>query len=245
MIKAYIITIEGQENSEKGTNRCIDSIKESGSRLHPIVFRASTPSTLKKDISDPKYRHYLKEFNWTWPENPLENCVDKETGLYKQAYVAANQDKKRACSLSHIRLWLRCIEDNQPIVVLEHDAIFTRRFSYSDICDLEWGAVGLNDPRGATRKASVFYDEATKYKTPGVYPVPTVNTFPDPDLPQGLAGHSSYVIRPFAAKEMINLIRKHGVWPNDALMCKELCPWLRITQPFYTRIQGLRSTTTT
>jgi len=43
---------------------------------------------------------------------------------------------------------------------------------------------------------------------------------------------------------MIELAQEHGMWPNDALMCYQLVPKLGVTRNFYTRIQGLRSTTT-
>ena len=43
---------------------------------------------------------------------------------------------------------------------------------------------------------------------------------------------------------MLDLSQEHGMWPNDALMCKQLISTLGVTRNFYTRVQGLRSTTT-
>ena len=43
---------------------------------------------------------------------------------------------------------------------------------------------------------------------------------------------------------MIELVKEHGAWPNDALMCKQLIKSLGVTRTFYTKIQGIRSTTT-
>ena len=35
------------------------------------------------------------------------------------------------------------------------------------------------------------------------------------------------------------------MWPNDAVMCKQLFPTLQVVYPYYTTIQhGLKSTTT-
>ena len=70
---------------------------------------------------------------------------------------------------------------------------------------------------------------------------PTIDDF---NVPQGLAGNSAYVIKPEGAKKMLALADEHGMWPNDALMCKQLIPTLGVTRNFYTRVQGLRSTTT-
>ena len=72
-------------------------------------------------------------------------------------------------------------------------------------------------------------------------PVPTIDEF---NVPQGLAGNSAYIIKPAGANTMLKLSKEHGMWPNDALMCKQLVPNLGVTRSFYTRIQGLRSTTT-
>jgi len=64
------------------------------------------------------------------------------------------------------------------------------------------------------------------------------------NVPQGLAGNSAYIIKPWAADEMINLVNEYGLWPNDAIMCYQLFPLLGVTRKYYTRLQGLQSTTT-
>jgi hypothetical protein len=74
--------------------------------------------------------------------------------------------------------------------------------------------------------------------------VPTVNTVDEPPMPQGLAGHSAYYITPKGAKKLLDMIPEIGMWPNDAYMCKELFPWIRVVYPYFTRVQGTRSTTT-
>ena len=50
-----------------------------------------------------------------------------------------------ACALSHISLWAHCVKIDQPIVILEHDAVmvkaFTQHQSYNSIVYLggsEW-----------------------------------------------------------------------------------------------------------
>ena len=54
-----------------------------------------------------------------------------------------------------------CIDLDEPVVVLESDAIFTRKFDFKDLTkDFKGGIIGLNDPRGATRKARVFHEKS-------------------------------------------------------------------------------------
>ena len=74
-----------------------------------------------------------------------------------------------------------------------------------------------------------------------IQPVPTIDEF---NIPQGLAGNSAYIIKPSGAEKMIELVFKYGLWPNDALMCKQLVDKIGVTKTFYTRVQGLTSTTT-
>ena len=74
--------------------------------------------------------------------------------------------------------------------------------------------------------------------------VPNIDNSQEPPLPMGIAGNSAYIIRPFAAKELLKTTKELGVWPNDAIMCKQLFPWLRVVYPYYSTTQRNVSTTT-
>ena len=63
------------------------------------------------------------------------------------------------------------------------------------------------------------------------------------NIPQGLPGHSAYVITPWAAKDIIEKQDRIGWWPNDAIMCRQLCEWLYVFKPYFTKTQGIKSTT--
>jgi hypothetical protein len=106
--------------------------------------------------------------------------------------------------------------------------------------EFKGGILGLNDPRGATRRSDVFHNVASSKM--GLQDVPTVD---DMQVPQGLAGNSAYLITPTAAKKLLDKVREVGIWANDALMCKQFFPWMQVVYPYYTTIQrGLKSTTT-
>ena len=66
----------------------------------------------------------------------------------------------------------------------------------------------------------------------------------DRKIPQGLAGNSAYMIKPAGARKLLQLVKEYGAWPNDAIMCRQLLPNIGVTRKFYTKVQGLRSTTT-
>jgi hypothetical protein len=122
---------------------------------------------------------------------------------------------------------------DQIVCILEHDAVFTRRF---DLTDFEGGALSLNDPASATFRAQE-YDRAL---VPGINAVPWIT---DQIIPQGLPGNSAYLIRPWAAQQLIDAQDRIGWWPNDAIMCRQLFDWLRVVKPYYTCVQDLISTT--
>ena len=143
--------------------------------------------------------------------------------------------------ISHMRCWQKAIDLDETIVVLEHDALFIDSFLPEDLTS-EWkgGIIGLNDPRGATRRSQEFHRKVSSYV--GLQSVPSID---DWDVPQGLAGNSAYMISPKGAKKLIDKVKEIGMWPNDALMCKQMFPWLQVVYPYYTTIQkGLKSTTT-
>ena len=65
-------------------------------------------------------------------------------------------------------------------------------------------------------------------------------------MPQGLAGNSAYIIKPAFAKKLIDKLKEKGGWPNDSLMCKQFFPdQLKVVYPYFTKVQGIQSTTTT
>lgn len=104
--KAYIIRIQGHAESEKLAARCARSCEEVGM---PYQFFDAIDGT----------EGFLKV-----PDS-LKNCsalkwlkvMDHELSITEVA-----------CALSHFALWVRCLEQDQPIVVLEHDAVLVKAF---------------------------------------------------------------------------------------------------------------------
>jgi len=129
----------------------------------------------------------------------------------------------------------------EPILVLEHDAVFTQKLDTEYLVQLtKHGVIGINDPRGATRKSHVFHTLICESRWP-IQPIPQIDNM---EVPQGLAGNSAYIIKPFAAKKIIERVKEIGAWPNDAFLCYQNFSFLGVTKKYYTRVQGLPSTTT-
>jgi len=200
--------------------RCLQSIQDTESEIEATLFDATTPET-------------IFPVAWTWPTGKKITC--SKTNLLLTPYKTYDNNKRIAAAQSHYKLWKHCVGINEPIMILEHDAIFTHKFE-APSTTLNVGAYSINDPKGATFKSK---DYSNKLKE-GFNTVPWVA--PE-NIPQGLPGHSAYVITPWAARNIIEKQDSIGWWPNDAIMCKQLCEWLYVYKPFFTKTQGVKSTT--
>jgi len=237
-LPTFIISMLNNHSSIVATRRCINSIKQTKSKLDTYILDATTPENLDEYLKNGKMS--LKD--WTYPKSPGETKIDLETGMKLTGYNASDYRKVVSCFHSHLRLWIMCTKLKHNIVILEHDAIFTRKFDVADIREnFTGGIIGLNDPRGATRKSGVYHQEVVKQNKKPVVDVPWID---NKSIPQGLAGNSAYIITPRAAEALIEKCKKTGMWPNDAIMCKQIFPWLQQAYPYYTTVQGVKSSTT-
>lgn len=224
-MNAFVITLEGHAYSEARSARCIASAASVG-LLHVERFKAVD----RWRARDVMAFHGLK---WTWANDNSSPARCPHTGLKQRPY--GNLEAKIACSMSHYLLWQTCVAIDEPILILEHDAVFLRpfrEFEFRGLCQ-------INDPDGATPRGKWWSEQMVK-RGPGVFPKTVV--FPD-DVPDGLAGNSAYIMKPFAAQELIETVRDLGVWPNDATMCRQLFPYLEEHSPFLTRVEQDLSTT--
>jgi len=213
-LRAYIITLITDEYSVRAARRCRDSAVG----IEPVLYPA---------ISANEARDMLErlELQWTWGRGGA--------GMVHHSY-GGNDDARIGCALSHLMLWCVCYALQEPIMVLEHDAVFVREFEpfeFDSICM-------INDPKKATPRWE-YWRKKMISRGPGVWQKTVI--FPD-ERPDGLAGNSAYVIKPHAALSLVELVRKHGLWPNDAIMCRQLIPELQEHYPFITEVQAERST---
>jgi GR25 family glycosyltransferase involved in LPS biosynthesis len=224
-MEAFIITLSGNPRSVDAADRCIKS-----ANIPIKKFDAITPRESEK---------LLRELGIQWKYPWKGEEYDMKAGVKKTAYKTADPMKRIACFLSHYLLWKRCMEQDMPIIILEHDAIFIRPFDETTFMKAECDIISINDPRGATRKAQEFHEKLQE----GHQTIKRVPTIDEPTVPQGLPGNSAYIIKPSGAKKMIELVKEYGAWPNDALMCKQLIQSIASSKIYYTKVQGTPSTT--
>lgn len=237
-MKAHVITLAGR--AEEMVKTLQESVDSTDSQVELKPFLATTPETFSRDC----HETFGKTPPWTWSSTPEEDCMDHPTGLWKKHYPASNQMRVRACAVSHFRLWKKCFDSNDTILVLEHDALFIKKFDPTNYIHKKWGVLGLNNPIGNTRKAQRFH-AGLSAQGKGIHDIPKIDFDGELPLPMGLAGNSAYLIKPHAAAKLLEKVEEIGMWPNDAIMCKQLFPnLLKVTYPYYTDTQKGQSTTT-
>ena len=231
-MKAFVIVVPDNKTSMAGFQELKDSYDKYGHNDGLIMHEAIAVDKVEMIAAG-------NGLNWNYP---WEGKVsDLKSGLIKSAYTTADPRKRISCFVSHWYLWQKCVKLNEMILILEHDSRFIKKLpADSTFARADFDIIGINDPSMATRKSKLYHDMILE-RVDFFQPVPRIDEF---NIPQGLAGNSAYVIKPAGAKLMLELSQEYGMWPNDALMCYQLVPKLGVTRNFYTRIQGLRSTTT-
>ena len=102
----YIITVKGNEKSEKYSQRCQKSCEDVDMTYRVWEAYDATEGLLK----EPNHFKYDSFMN-------LLKVTDH--------YLTKGEV---ACALSHISLWLHCAKIDRPIVILEHDAVMVKKF---------------------------------------------------------------------------------------------------------------------
>ena len=229
-MKARVITIIGHEYSEHMAQRCISSAATHG--LEVELFPAVTAKNVQEIMQQENLR-------WSWADNNTKETVCVYTSLQQFPYRAKNVLTKMACSMSHYLLWKECAIGNDPMLILEHDAVFVR-----PLPSIEFnGAIQINDPCGGGYHGKEHSNIMTQRGTEGAHPLTPKRPI-DSMIPDGFSGNSAYIVKPWAAEKFVGAFHRLGVWPNDATICIQLFPWLQELYPFVTVVQQKHSTST-
>jgi GR25 family glycosyltransferase involved in LPS biosynthesis len=229
-MKAYAIVIKGNDVSELGYENLVKSSDNVGNDFKIERHDAVTPDKAINNLVG-------LGINWKYPWD--QAVRDIGSGLLKTPYPTKNPNARIACALSHYKLWQKCWKEEETMTIMEHDAVWKKRLDEWVTTDPKYDIIGINDPRGCTRRSSVFHEQVQKAQ--GL--ITRAPKIDEDYIPQGIGGNSAYVMRPSGAKKMLDLVAEYGLWPNDALMCRQLVRTLGVTKNYYTGVQGLPSTT--
>jgi hypothetical protein len=181
--KAYIIRVVGNENSEALAKRCADSCEKVE---QPWEYWDAYNGHVNP-VQPPEHHH------------PALNLIKITDHYLTRGEVA--------CALSHISLWVKCVEEDKPLVILEHDSVmlqpYTQHAVFNSICYL-----------GSYEQVKQGWQ---------VLPTP-------PHASEGPNYHficraHAYAIDPAVAKNMIAHVIKYGInAPLDILLRADIFP---------------------
>lgn len=255
-IKGLIITELNSSSATYAARKCGASIEKTQSEIDYTIFPATLPSTAPRDLKRISYLENPELLPWTWPTRKEENGIDFKTGLYKSFDPEANQPQLIADAVSHMRAWQYCIDVNQPIIVMNSDTEWMRRYVHDALTSenhmlkkgdvtppsdkiFNGGLVSLKHPNYAFRGIGK-YESAIANKGRGlsyIIPVDMAGTKKS-NYPQHIIDAGTYLITPWAAKKLLEQIKDNGMWPIHILMNRQLFPWIQIILPFYTAGQN-------
>jgi GR25 family glycosyltransferase involved in LPS biosynthesis len=113
---AYIIRVVGNAASEEKAARCAVSCEKVN---QPYEFWDAYDG-LADEIKAPKHH------------NVIMDCIKVTDHYLTRGEVA--------CALSHISLWAKCVLEDKPLVILEHDSVmvqpYTQHAVFNSICYL-------------------------------------------------------------------------------------------------------------
>ena len=186
-MKAFIIRLKDYTLSEKLSDDCIEQANKFNIKVEKF------DAIFGKD-----YKSHLKQLNIK-----IHSLVPKQK----------MSDGHYGNFLSHYNLWLNCITDNTPYLILEHDGYFIRQLpddilsQFTDVLKLDLFhpyQPEYNQKVNENINQTITFSEIIKGQ-------------PNKRKPAGFysAGAYAYIIKPDACKKLITWININGFLPTD------------------------------
>ena len=192
--KTFVIALKGHEVSESQLQDCLASATKFNWQVE--VFWGVNGRTITED---------------SW----------KNIGVIPM-YHKPSMDKPGTwgCFFSHWNLWNRCVELNEPIVILEHDAIIENFWKSFDLSD---ALVKLHEN----------------------YSIKKSHKWIDSDSGICSSSTHAYCILPKHAKKLIEFSQTVGAFAADRMMGDKVLPVIHLGSPSLVSRQNSFSTTET
>ena len=190
-MKAFIIYLKEVQSTIDSALECKRTAREYG--LDAWLMEGFTPSRADQFIKEQNLKPYFpgpKLFQIKWQKGGV-----------------------RGCMISHYHVWKKCIELNEPIVVLEHDSRVvseTYRANFEDVLHLDAHRFEKDPDAG---KSVVVEDFVNIRKGENQ-----------------LMGTYGYVIKPHAAERLIKGAHEDGVTASD-MFVKDKYVKIQVVKP--------------
>lgn len=206
-MKYKIICLKESDISVKYTNECIEQAKKFNIRLE--IFDGIHGNDSEKHINDLNIK---RKWNFKAGRKGVDGCF-----------------------LSHFYLWKKCVEDNEPYLILEHDGYFIKPLPedilnhFSDVLKLDnynpfKETYNTDINKDTNKKVSYIKYENSLVKNVSLNETGTY-----------FKGAYSYIIKPHAAKKIIEFVYDKGFLPADVLLGDAILD-LKVTIPTIARL---------
>jgi len=185
-MKTIVIRLRGIESSESLAQECIDSGKTHGLIIYPF------DGVYGEEQIAAKHREFGIR---PWREKMKKGRI----GV-------------KGCFLSHFSIWLHCVEIERPITVLEHDAVILRKFP-TNILETFDEFLMLDPYNKNSKQYGPLHTIEHEFSIEEYFNDNSQQKY-------GLAhqyvmGTHGYIIKPTAAKKLIDTVRQNGYYPAD------------------------------
>ena len=158
----------------------------------------------------------LEQHGWSYEIFPAVDGSKVTEQDWKRTGITMSDQGKikrrpgaQCCWLSHFAVWCRCIEQDQPVIVLEHDAIVTEPWPNNINLD--------------TQLIKLYCSAECKI---------------NPTFGLWSKGSHAYTVTPAQAQRIIDHARKHGAQALDKHLGDQVLPWTFFDQDLVTLNPG-------
>lgn len=193
-MKTFIIRLKNNPISEKYAQECVAQAKKFNVDVE--YFDA---------VNGLEYEVHLKRLNIS----PRYKFKKGKAGVF-------------GCFLSHYYLWQKCVELNVPLLILEHDGYFIKPLP-DNILDTFTDVLKLDTLDPYSKQYNDLIDEqqlqplvVSKYHNPQAKTIVDSSKWVSKIMTGNyMRGAYSYIIKPHAAKKIIDWINDRGFVPAD------------------------------
>lgn len=213
-MKTYIIHIKDNSNSEKTANLCLSECQKFD--YDAELFDGITPKTI--DLWDKKYS--LEVLN---PSHMYDRQIARNGS--KHTYEC-----KYSNFLNHYTLWLKSIELDQPIVILEHDVIPVKSWENTEFDEM----LVLNMRSGLHQEIfdsilkpvlldgiNSYFNNFLVYRSQNIWNNAAM-----------IPGSAAYAINPKGANRLIKNVKKYG-WDKADYIINNRSIHMQYVEPQY------------
>lgn len=190
-------------------------------------------------------------------DDAIDLLMENKIGKSKDPSIEWNKGTI-GCLGSHLSLWLKCITDNTPLLIMEHDAVLLKDPTelvkdVEDICHLD-SLIPFNSSYGEqSSRYREEYEQAiiNNRELKGVCDYPDYHFYGDRTVTgKCFVGAYGYLVTPQGANKLINFMRHFGAYPADKVICERALKLQRSNasyiklNPFFDTLEKQRAFTT-